>query len=75
MPFRGFQTQYFYGNYYKKQKGPGTSYQFLFKLSKCSKNLSLDIHHLVICDALFHEVFELFQKIQLVTYGSHFMTS
>ena len=43
----------FYGNDYEKQKWPGTSYQYLFKMSNMFRSsFSLVIHDMSIFDTL-----------------------
>ena len=48
----GFITWFYYGNYYEKHKGSGTSCQFSFRLPITFRSfLSLMIHNQAIFDA------------------------
>ena len=66
----------FKGQSYRKQKGPGTSDQYLFRLQKKSRKMPLlVIYYLTKFDDIYKAVFELFQKLHLQIYASQFMTS
>ena len=57
---------------YQKQKGPGTSGQSLFRLQNKFRQTSLLVtYYMTKFDKV---VFELFQKLHLQNYASHFMT-